>query len=391
MINAKQNGDTLTVFLTGRISSVNAADVENEINAAISPQTYKELALDCSGLEYLSSAGLRIVLRLRKSHAAFKVINVSTEIYELFEMTGFTQMMDVQKACRELSVEGCEVIGEGANGRVYRIDPETIVKVFESSESIEDIQRERELARKAFIKGIPTAISFDVVRVGDSYGSVFELLNAESFANILIRDPGRLDELAGLFAGLLKKIHATEFAPGELPEAKTVTLRRIEILKSFLPAAVFEKLVSLVSAIPDNYHMIHGDYHVKNIMLQGGEAMLIDMDTVCVGNPVFELGHMYNSLLGYSDVVRDNVLGFLGIPYETAEAFWNRALRDYLGTDDEDVFRSVEKKAKIIGYSRVMNRFIRHGCMDTPRSKAEIENCQRQFARLLPEVDELAL
>ena len=65
MINAKQNGDTLTVFLTGRISSVNAADVENEINAAISPQTYKELALDCSGLEYLSSAGLRIACCLQ--------------------------------------------------------------------------------------------------------------------------------------------------------------------------------------------------------------------------------------------------------------------------------------------------------------------------------------
>ena len=100
---------------------------------------------------------------------------------------------------------------------------------------------------------------------------------------------------------------------------------------------------------------------------------------------------MYNSLLGYSDVYRDNVKEFIGIPYETAEEFWNKALKYYLGTEDEGVIRTVEKKAKIVGYSRVMNRFVRHGGMDTPHSRAEIENCRHQFATLLPQVDELAL
>ena len=56
--------------------------------------------------------------------------NVSNEIYDIFEVTGFTDIFKVQKRLREISVENCEVIGEGANGKVYRLDDETIIKVF---------------------------------------------------------------------------------------------------------------------------------------------------------------------------------------------------------------------------------------------------------------------
>ena len=391
MIDYNVNAKTLTFFLNGRINSTNASTVEGEINDVISAQLPECLIIDCGELEYISSAGLRIMLRLRKSYPEFKVVNVSPEVYDIFEMTGFTEMMEVRKAYREVSVEGCEIIGEGANGKVYRIDGETIVKVYDNSESIDDVQRERELARKAFVKGVPTAISYDVVKVGDCYGSVFELLNAKSFASLLIENPSELDKLTRLFAELLKKIHSTVFKAGELPQAKAQTLKRIGLLESWLPETDYSKLYSLVSAVPDSCSMIHGDYHLKNIMMQDGEPMLIDMDTICVGNPIFELGHMYNSLLGYSDVYRDNVKEFIGIPYETAEEFWNKALKYYLGTNDESVIRTVEKKAKIIGYSRIMNRFVRHGGMDTPHSRAEIENCRHQFATLLPQVDELAL
>ena len=62
------------------------------------------------------------------------------------------------------------MLGEGANGKVYRYDSDTIVKVYKDSVSLEDIKRERELARTAFILGIPTAIPYDrqedSIRVG---------------------------------------------------------------------------------------------------------------------------------------------------------------------------------------------------------------------------------
>ena len=123
------------------------------------------------------------------------LVNVHQELYNILDMTGFTEMMDVHKAYRVLSVENCEVIGQGANGKVYRIDPDTIVKVYLNPDALPEIHRERELARLAFVAGVPTAIPYDVVRIqGGGYGSVFELLNATSFAKLLIRGEKTTDE-----------------------------------------------------------------------------------------------------------------------------------------------------------------------------------------------------
>ena len=175
--------NALVIALNGHIDSSNAADVEKEINQLRDENTFENVYLDAENLEYIASAGLRIILRLRKNYSELKIMNVHPDVYEILDMTGFTEMIDVEKAYRRLSVDGCEEIGRGANGIVYRLDPDTIIKVYFNSDALADVHRERELARKAFILGIPTAIPYDVVRVGDTYGSVFELLNATSLSS----------------------------------------------------------------------------------------------------------------------------------------------------------------------------------------------------------------
>ena len=120
-------------------------------------------------------------------------------------MTGFTEMMAVEKAYRVVSVEGCEEIGRGAKGTIYRIDQDNVVKVYNNPSALDDIQHEREVAKLALILGLPTAISYDVVRVGDSYGSVFELLNASAFSLILASEPEKMDWCVKEYVALLKK------------------------------------------------------------------------------------------------------------------------------------------------------------------------------------------
>ena len=68
-----------------------------------------------------------------------------------------------------------------------------MVKVYNNADALDDIRHEREMAKLALLLGIPTAISYDVVKVGNSYGSVFELLNARSFTRILTDEPQKLD------------------------------------------------------------------------------------------------------------------------------------------------------------------------------------------------------
>lgn len=381
--------NVLTIFLEGRIDSTNSEQTGAEIDRIIAENSPENVILDAENLEYTSSAGLRVILKLRKKFEELKVINASAEVYDIFDMTGFTEMITVEKAYRRLSIEGCEAIGQGANGKVYRLDRDTIVKVYYNSDALPDIHRERELARKAFVKGIPTAIPYDVVKVGDSYGSVFELLNAKSFAKLIVAEPEKLDYYVGLYVDLLKKIHATELQPGEMPDMKEVATGWAEFLRDYLPADKAEKLVELVKAVPEDHHMMHGDYHIKNVMMQNGEVLLIDMDTLCMGNPVFEMASVFLAYVGYSENDHSISQSFMGVPHELCEQIWEKTIRLYFGTEDEAKLKELTDKAKLIGYTRMMRRTIRRNGFDTEAGRRDIETCRKHIEELLDTVTTL--
>ncbi|MBQ9075160.1 MAG: STAS domain-containing protein, partial [Mogibacterium sp.] len=152
-VRVEINDGMINVWLSGHIDSANAEEVKSELFGKIGDAA-GPVTVDASGLEYISSAGLRILLQLRKKHAELHITDVSPEVYEIFDVTGFTQMMDVSRAYKKVSIDGCEVIGKGANGTIYRIDKDNVVKVYNNADALEDIQHEREVARLALILGI---------------------------------------------------------------------------------------------------------------------------------------------------------------------------------------------------------------------------------------------
>lgn len=388
-MNATMENGILKAALSGHIDSGNAPAVESELMALREREPHDGMVLDLKELTYISSAGLRVVLRLRKLEPQFKLVNVSAEVYEILDMTGFTEMMTVEKAYRELSVEGCEVIGRGANGTVYRIDKDTVVKVYRDADCLPDVQRERELARKAFVLGIPTAIPYDVVRVGESYGSVFELLNSRSFSKLIAADPAGMDKYVDLYVDLMKKMHSTHVKPGDMPRMKEIALNWVTFLREYLPADQAEKLVALVEAVPERDTMLHGDYHTNNIVIQNDEVLIIDMDTLCVGHPIFELASMYLGFVAFGELDPNVTLNFLKMTHDTAVVFWKKALAKYLGSDDDAAVRAVEEKAMVVGYARLMRRTIRRNGFGTEDGRATIALCKERLADLLSRVDSL--
>ena len=162
MVQGREENGKLVIVLSGKINSSNASAVENELRELCREHPCDSVELDCDALEYCTSAGLRVILRLKQNVDDTVLMNVNADLYNIFEMTGFTEMMEVHKAYRVISVEDCEVIGQGANGKVYRIDPDTIVKVYLNPDALPEIHRGRELARLAFVAGVPTAIPYDV-------------------------------------------------------------------------------------------------------------------------------------------------------------------------------------------------------------------------------------
>ncbi len=379
----------MTIDLKGRIDSNNAAQIEKDILAQLQGCASDSVILDAANLQYISSAGLRLILRLKKTNPELRIINVSSEVYEILDMTGFTEMMPVEKAYRVVSVEGCEVIGEGANGKVYRIDQDNVVKVYKNADALSDIQHEREVARLALILGVPTAISYDVVRIGDSYGSVFELLNARSFAKILAEEPERMGWCVKEYIKLLKKVHSITVPEGKLPSIKAEALAGIRRMKDSLPEGYGEKLARMAEEIPESSHMIHGDYHTKNIVLAGEEVLLIDMDTLSVGDPIFELSQMYNSYVGFSEYNPDIVLEFQGYGASIAREFWKRSLREYLGTEDDHRVTEVEEKIRCLSYADLIDWRQRHG-VHNAEDQATLALWTNRLIELLDRVDSLS-
>ncbi|MBR6351619.1 MAG: anti-sigma factor antagonist [Firmicutes bacterium] len=390
-VSYKTENDALILKLDGIIDSANAKDVETAVFSALSEAPAKHVVIDCEDLRYISSTGLRVVLRLKKAVRNIDAVNVSPAVYDIFQVTGFTELLNVRKAYRTISVDGCEVIGRGANGRVCRIDRDTIVKVYNPTETLDDIQRETAMARKAFILGIPTAIPFDVVRIeGGGYGSVFELLDAKSFADLLASGEKTVGEIAEMSVSLLKTIHGTEVEAESMPDMKAVALGWAEPLGEFLPEYLHKKLIGLIAAIPHSDHMLHGDFHIKNIMYQDGESLLIDMDSLCAGHPVFEFAGMFNAYIAHPELDPASAEAFLGIPCKMAEELWKKSLSLYFDGASADELRTIEKKIMIAGYTHLMRSVTRRGLHLTEKGAKAVENFRGHLAELLPEVDDLA-
>lgn len=379
---------TLTIVFPPRIDTNNAAEFEAATTALRKANPHTTLVLDAEELDYISSVGLRAILRMRKEEKNMEVINTQPGTYDIFDMTGFTDLLTVRRAYRRFTVEGYPIIGQGAKGIVYRCSDDTILKAYRRPDCLPDIMRERELARNAFLAGIPTAISFDVVRVGESYGAVFELLDAASCSQCIVDNPDKLEHYAAQCAELLRTVHSTSASSfGKLPDEKNVIHKWLTITIQHLSSEDTAKLSALIKDVPDTDNLLHCDFHTNNILMQNGEALLIDMDTLSSGHPVFELANTYIAYVGFGTHDPAMVSNFLGMPYEMACDFWKAFLPQYLQSDDAAYIELVEKKVRLVATLRLIYHFARRPLTDA--SRVTIDRAYAELRQLMAEVDTL--
>lgn len=96
-IEIKRNAEETAIELVGRLDTTTAPALDKTINEDIGDT--KNLILDLKGLEYISSAGLRVLLAAQKKLqkiGSMKVINVCEAVMEVFEMTGFADILVIE-------------------------------------------------------------------------------------------------------------------------------------------------------------------------------------------------------------------------------------------------------------------------------------------------------
>ena len=96
-IEKKVNGEALTLIVSGRLDTQTAPELEKELDSVLAD--IKELTFDFANLEYVSSAGLRVILKAQKAmnaQGSMKLTGVNDSIMEVFDITGFLDILTIE-------------------------------------------------------------------------------------------------------------------------------------------------------------------------------------------------------------------------------------------------------------------------------------------------------
>ena len=373
----------LTIFFTGHLNTDSVGKVEEEIKSIVSENEYEKLILDFKDLEYISSVGLRLILKLKQTNKNFKIVEVSDSVYEILSMTGFSEIMDIKRQIKEVDISNATLIGSGYFSSVYRVDKDTIVKVFNRISDDNQIERELRLAKEAFVLGIPTAISFDIVKVNDLYGLRFEMLDCISLKDAFLNKEYDYDTLVEKYANLLKTINSTPCSDALIPNMNVFYKQKLEDIKDILDDEVYQKLKKMLEGLTSPNTLVHGDCHFKNIMIQNDEFLLIDMDTLSTGHPIFELSQIRAAYVGYEEDELGNCLRFFGLPAEFCRKLYEDTILKYLGALKEEYL----DKISIVSYLHMLwwNK------LNESDNLTRLNGCKTRLLALLEKYDNLDL
>ena len=158
-ITSDTQGDRRILTLHGRLDAATAPELEARLDTA----GVRQLILDLAGCPYVSSAGIRSILvahrRVNATGGTLVARNPTPAVQEVFDLTGLSKVVTLARTAREISLDGCELLSSGVCGECFRLDAETVVKLYKDGVDIGMAEQEKKYAKAAFVLGIPTAIS----------------------------------------------------------------------------------------------------------------------------------------------------------------------------------------------------------------------------------------
>ena len=350
----------LTIPVPPRFTSETAPRLE----ARLRWEGVIEAVFDFSACRFLSSAGIRVVLdahrRLAAAGGRLRVVGLSESVAGVFEITGLSKVLHLERSDtavatpREISLDGLSPISAGVCGECFRIGPEQIVKLYREGVASAVAKQEKQLARQAFVMGIPTAISFEMVTCRGRVGVVYELLEAELFSEVIRREPEQVERHAAMLFEIVERVHAAKDGLEELPRLAERMQGNIESLRGDLADADVDLLHRLLEEMPGPEHCVHFDLHSSNIMLRRGEPVVIDMGDLSRGSHWFDVALIY---LIYG--VRELEFSMLatGIPVELGVRLWESFARRYFEHRDPADRRYFEANRHFLASLRLIAAF----------------------------------
>ena len=338
-MNCNLTDGVLTVTYEGRLDTEAAVRFESELAEICMNNPHTSVIFDAEKLEYVASSGLRIILKMAKTEKNFSIENVSPAVYSVFEMTGFSRIINIRKALRKIDLEKCERIGFGGNGAVYRVSEDEIVKVNYNPATYESLDKELAKAKEAFLLGIPTAISFDMVDCGDGKrGVVYETIKSRTLGETMQSNPERMEELTEKYIEQLNLLHSTVTDNPVFSNAKEYYSNQVTNAAKYFTEEEGKLMNMIVDALPEGNRLVHCDAHPKNLMIQGEEMLWIDMEQMSVGHPIYDLISIAVVLNGMR--TDEMILHIAGMDNATVAKLKDCFIRKYFRTEDPEQIKT---------------------------------------------------
>lgn len=281
---------TVECKLPEKINTDNVNQFEEQIDQLDITDDTEAIIFDGSDLSYISSIGLREFLHLAKKHDVNLLIdNVSKDVYEIFEATGFSKIVKVRKPLNYVDVSNLEEIGHGAFGSVYKLNNEQVLKVFVGEQCRERLDAIVDNTRIAFVNNIPTIIPFETVITDKGLGLVSEYIYSDVLSVKAHEEPKRIPEYAGLMADMSKILVSTKLEGNSLRYYKEKIASDIADIKYMMTEDEYDLLKGYLELVPNSDSCVHGDFHARNVMMMDDEVVLIDMDDFGRGHPVWDI------------------------------------------------------------------------------------------------------
>lgn len=346
----KLNNGILTVYIDGRLDTETSINFESWLAEICRSHPYESMVLDAEKLQYVASSGLRTMLKMAKTEKIFRIENVSNTVYSVFEMTGFSRIMTIKKALRKIDLEECEKIGSGGNGAVYRVSEDEIVKVNYNPDTYEGLDKELAKAKEAFLLGVPTAISFDLVDCGDGKrGVIYETIKSKTLGETIQSNPERMEELTERYVAQLNLLHGVHTDNPVFGSAKDNYRKQVEDASRYLTEEEGQMLHQILEALPEGDRLVHCDAHPKNIMIQNDEMLWIDMEGMALGHPIYDLISIAVVLNGMR--TDEMAMGICGMDNATVAKLKTCFISKYFKTDSPEM---IQKYASMLDALRMI-------------------------------------
>jgi len=251
---------------------------------------------------------------------------------------------------KEIDLSASRIIGKGQCSQVYQIAENRVVKLFEDSMSKEDIQKEYDINCEAFNSGLASVQCFGLVTYKGRLGIEMEKVNGICLEQAILDSNDEPDKFAINFAQNLLMINSKRGDLSIMPAADEFYSTCVKkcLQDRWISEFESEKLLQMIKEIPQKDLMIHGDYHVLNMMVDNGSMKMIDLADCMTGNAIYDL-MVANIYLHYLPLnMKELYSTLIKIPPETSLYMWDIFLKTYFDTESEK---------RIFNIKRVLDKY----------------------------------